>query len=618
MKLFFTKLFYCSCVLLMPFFLQAQTKFIASVSPSQAGKDEYITLTLSVENGNNVQQISHPDFTDFNVVSGPNQSSSMMNVNGVVTQTISLSYILQAKKPGNFTIAACTAIADGKSYKSNAVKVLVSNQKSNKPQQQTNNSPFAGMDVFDEPAPQKIYDDYILRNGETVQDKVSKNMHLKAQTDKTVCFVGEPIIATYKLYTRLQSESILSKNPSFNGFSVIDMVQGMNRQSDNKHEILDGREYNVYEIRKAQLYPLMAGDFTLETATLDNKLSFVKYDNGAGNYGTNINETVSLSSKPLNVKVKPLPDAGKPENFSGAVGNFTIEAAVEKKIFSTDEMGKLKITIEGKGNMQLLTAPEIQWAKGFEVFEAKVADNTDAKTIPVSGSKTFEIPFAVTDTGATKISPIQFSFFDPTTGTYKTVSSTGIILQITKGTGKPISEVLAIQKTKPTSFFNDFFKHRWMIISLIIGIIFISLIFWFKKEKKKETLVEKKKEEEKVIIAETKNEVDLIAFSNKNHLQKTENCLTKDDCNDFYTHLNFELKTFLAVKFSMNKEDVNSKTVSLELEKSNLDNATIVEATQLMQEIELQLYTPFERTEKIKEVYSNAQTIIQQLNKAAI
>ncbi len=601
----------------MPFLLHAQTKFIASISPSQAGKDEYITLTLSVENGNNVQQISHPDFTDFNVVSGPNQSSSMMNVNGVTTQTISLSYILQAKKAGNFTIASCTAVADGKIFKSNVVKVLVSNQKSNKPQQQNNNSPFAGMDIFDEPAPRKIYDDYILRNGENVQDKVSKSMQLKAQTDKTVCYVGEPIVATYKLFTRLQSESMLSKNPSFNGFSVIDIVQGMNHQSDNSHEMLNGREYNVYEIRKAQLYPLIAGDITLETATLDNKLTFVKYENGAGNYGSPIYETVSLTSKPITIKVKPLPDTGKPENFNGSVGNFTIETSVEKNIFSTDDYGKLKITITGKGNMQLLTAPEVQWGKGFEAFEVKVTDNTDIKTIPVSGSKIFDIPFVISDTGVHNIPSIKFSFFDPITGSYKTVSSDAISLKITKGTGKIASEILAKQKPTPSSIFDNFFKHRWKIISLIVGIILLSIFFWMKKEIKKENLIIKIKEEEKPLV-EAKKEVDTPIFSNKNHLEKTEGCLLKDDCNDFYYYLNTELKTFLASKYSIAKETINSKKIAEELEKSNLDNSIILEITKFMQAIELQLYTPFERSEKMNTVYAEAQTIIQQLNKPIV
>ena len=617
MKLLFTKFFYSCLVVFIPLFLHAQTKFAASISPVNAAKDEYITITLSVENGNNIQKISQPDFIDFNLVSGPNQSSSMTNINGIVTQTISLSYILQAKKTGNFIIAASTALVDGKLYKSNAVKISVSNQKSNNPQQQTNTSPFAATDFFDEPAPRKIYDDYILRNGETVQDKVSKNMQLKALADKTICYVGEPIIATYKLYTRLQSESILSKNPSFNGFSVIDIVEGMNYQSNNIHEMLNGREYNVYEIRKAQLYPLIAGDFTLETATLDNKLTFMQNDNNASNYGSSIKETVSLSSKPVSIKVKPLPSAGKPENFNGAVGNFTIEASVEKNNLSTDDMGKLIITIAGKGNMQLLTSPKIQWGKSFEPFEIKATDNTDNKTIPVSGSKTFEIPFVITDTGINTIPAIEFSYFNPTTSAYKTVSSSAINLKITKSNGKIISEITTKKKQQSSSLFKNFFKHRWMIISLVVTIILLSMFFGIKKEKKKEDLVIKKQSAEKPIVG-TKNKLNETVFSNKNHLQKTENCLINEDCNDFYNHLNIELKKFLAAKFLINIEIINSKTMTLELENSNLNNTVILELSELMQEIERQLYTPFERTEKIRFVYAQAQTIIQLLNKVNI
>jgi BatD DUF11 like domain len=608
MKLFFTKqLFYC-CFFFVSNTCFGQTKFYASVSPAKAGIDEYITYTLTIENGTKIEEVNHPAFSDFITVSGPNQFSSETNRNGVVTKSVTLSYILQPQKTGNFKLAASTATIEGKTYKSNSINIFVSNKKSSKNNAATGiQSPFAALDLFNEPKPQTKFEDYILRNGETVQNKVSRNMQLRLQTNKTSCYVGEPILATYKLYTRLQSESNVSKNPSFNGFSVVDMMQQIDQNPYN-HETLNGREYNVYTIRKAQLYPLQEGNIELEETTLDNKITFAKNENGVYNM---FEENVYLSSKPLTIQVKPLPEAQKPENFKGAVGNFSIQASVEKNNLSTDETGKLFITISGNGNMQLLTSPEIALPISFEVFETKITDNTNNTTIPISGSKTFEVPFTIADTGRHIIPALKFSFFDPNSASYKIVSTSSIAILVSKGIKNLASPVLKIKNEKSVSFLNKIFEDRWLVILFLASIIIVSFIFWLGREKKIQEKIllpiEKKPLNTKVIS------VDLA--SNINHLTKTENCLAKEDCVEFYTLLNTELKYFLSKRFMLENETINSKTLGAILDKENINNNINIEIQQLLQEIEWQLYTPFERSEKMQEMYAKAQTIIQVLNK---
>jgi hypothetical protein len=611
----FTKFIYCFLFSFLSFTTMAQPKFYTLASPTEANTNMYITLRMVIENGKTVQQFSPPNLSDFNIISGPNQEQSMNNINGVVSQSLSVIYILEPKKKGIYTIAGGSAVVDGQTLKSNSVKLNITGGASKSNQPNNNNSPFAGLrDLFDEPKPEKQFDDYILRNGETVPDKVSKNMQLRLQTDKTSCFVGEPILATYKLYTRLKSESSLEKNPSFNGFSVVDMLQQVD-QSTYTHENLNGREYNVYVIRKAQLYPLQAGAAELELATLDNKIVFVKAEPGNSNYSNTFTENVSISSKPLVVNVKPLPEAGKPASFDGAVGNFEIESSVEKNKFSTDETGLLRINISGSGNMQLLTAPEIPWPKGFDAFETKNFDNTNMATIPISGSKTFEIPFAVSDAGEYKIPAITFSFFNPATSSYKTVLSKPIAITVLKGSGKPISRVVAkTEAKKSSSALSNFFANRWLVILAIAGLMFIGIFVWLKKDKKKiikETVVQKP------VVVETKlaeENISAILVSNKNYLEKTETCLQKYDCVDFYSLLNTELKHFIAERFNAQGEVINSKTLVNILEHAGVDNNISLQAQSLFQDIEWQLYTPFERSEKLNETYAKAQTIIQVLS----
>jgi hypothetical protein len=150
----------------------AQVKFSATVSAPQIAKNEFVQLRLTVENGKEVKQITPPDFKNFVVVSGPNQESGMTMINGDVKQYISLNYILKPRAPGNFTIASATAKVDGKELKSNTVSVQVSNTlAANSGGGNNVNSPFAGFNPFEDVAPQRPFNDNILRRGETLPKK---------------------------------------------------------------------------------------------------------------------------------------------------------------------------------------------------------------------------------------------------------------------------------------------------------------------------------------------------------------------------------------------------------------------------------------------------------------
>ena len=618
MKLFFTKIFYCSLFICFGLKVAAQTKFTAVATPTIAGKDEYITLSLTVANGTNVQKITPPALTDFNVVSGPSTTTEQNTINGETSQYISLSYVLLAKKMGTIKIAPATALIDGRTFKSNAIKIVVSKNKSagssqNNPGAASIQSMLSGFDPFYEPQAQTTFSDYILRKGENIQKKVNDNMQLKLQINKSSCYVGEALLATYKLYTRLKSESNLSKNPSFNGFSVIEMLQP-NDASGFTTEKLNGKSYNVYCIRKAQLYPLQPGPIEVESATLDNKISFVKYSGINGNnYNIDPNslvtETVALSTRPTVINVLPLPEIGKPNGFKGAVGNFTIDAVLQKDSFTSDETAKLFITITGAGNMHLLTLPDIKWPSDFEVFDAKVSDNTDNKTVPISGSKTFEVPFTVAKEGAYNIPTISFSYFDPITKGYKNSITKSISFIILKGKN---AAVLNNEDKKPQenlSLFETLMSYRGIILLFATGLIIAGLILWMTKERKAVAL--------KTLEKNNQDDPDKILnyFALQNPLTKTEDCLFKNECLSFYNIINDEMKTFLAKRFNISLEDLNNKRLAIVMDKAGIGNSIILQTQELIKEIEWQLYTPFERNEELNKMYAKAQNIVQLLIK---
>jgi BatD DUF11 like domain len=615
--------------LLTGYCANAQLKFTATITPSEIGRDEYAQLKIMVENAKEVQQIVPPNLDNFIIVSGPNQESGMTMNNNIVKKYIALSFIIKPKATGSFTIPASLAKADGIDLRSNPVKLKVTSKSSgNSPAANAFNSPFSGVDPFADPAPRSSYNDYILRKGENPLDKIKKNMFVRVEVDKKSCYVGEPVIASYKLYTRLKSESNMVKNPSFNGFSVMDMQQPADLSYAT--EKFEGREYNVYVIRKVQLYPLLTGNLELGMAEIENNVQFIKaeYVNQQQDIFNDMfrdfaNATipaegmeiqkVTLQSKPLTILVKPLPDENKPTDFKGAVGNFTIAAMIEKNKFSTDDVGNIAIVISGEGNMQMINAPVVAWPTGIEGFDPKATDDLFKGTVPVSGRKIFEYPFTVSKPGSYKIPGIEFSFFNAREAKYKTGTINPIEFTVTKGTGK-VKKINADTGSKPNgNYLARFFSNRIRVVSLFAVLIIIGLIIWLKRDTKKEL-----QDNAALALAEERitgeKPIEEIIEGQQNPLALAEECLQREDSNLFYTQLNLGLKNYLSKKFSISPEELNRKNIAGKLDAKGISIETSAQLQQLTDEIEWQLYTPTADKEKMKDTYERAHDLVQLMN----
>lgn len=609
----------------------AQVKVYATLSPNQIRKNEYVTYRFIVENGNAIKNIQLPAFKDFIVVSGPSEENGASMVNGKTTSYAALSFILQPKKTGKISLAEAAVSVQGKIYKTAPVSVQVLDSKG-KPQPQAAmpqilQSPFAGRDPFSAPeVPKSNFKDYILEPNEDIAEKVQRNMQLKLEVSKTSCYVGESILATYVLYSRLRSETRMTKNPAFNGFSVIDLP--VQEQSIGVG-VIDGREFNKYEIRKAQLYPLMAGNIEFDQATLENNIKFIKAEAVNQNSGSIdwfdglfmqpnavVMQTINLSSKPLNITVKPLPEAGKPASFKGAVGNFKVDAMLQKDNFSTNEMGELTVTISGDGNLQLVTAPEVKWIKNIEGFDAELTDNVNEQTVPVSGSKSFTFKFNVLQPGEYTLPGIAFSYFDPVAAIYKTANTQSITFSVTQGTGVVAPAKEEIIASNEDAGFNRLFSNTSFWISLA-GLAFISILFFtYKARNKKLTKVPAVAKETPAAEMDTALELKLAAsaLAQQNPLQETEACLYREDCKEFYELLKKEMKTYISLRLQIPESQLNAKTVCDKMDEVNVPNGTCVALEELMQKVEWYLYTPFQPNDDRAAMYSKAQEVIQETN----
>lgn len=573
----------------------AQDRMSASVSSKLVGRTDYFTYRITVNEPRNLKTFTPPDFRNFHVLSTPLQQWDRAE------DRVFFDFVLQPKAAGSFTLEPARCFMDGKVVSSNEVTVTVSKRE----------DPGAP----DQQPPRPSLRDVIFKTGDSVETKLNGNMLLKLDVSKSTCYVGEPVIAQYYLYARLKNEIADRQNLSFSGFSVIDILsQDLLNITTSSYK---GKTYNVSVLRKAQLYPLQPGTITLEPSELQTSVAFIKAEYAAGVKDTlqlyenfvsgslpaaaEIHKTITLRNDPVSIHVKPLPHAGQPPSFRGAVGDFRLAARLQKDDFSMDEAGKLSVEISGSGNMQLLTPPEVSWGKGIESFEPKLSEQLTNLTVPVSGKRIFEYSFTAADTGNYFVPPIEFSYFDPETETYVTAATAPFPFHVSKAL-KGKKNWAGLTKKKVTSFATEVFSHRWWIVVFIAVVMFTAIVLWLLRDKKRSRRLQSvsitKDDKTEALI---KSEIE-----EERTFAETRKCLNEEDCSHFYIILGKEFKNSLARIFSVEANALNSQTVMPLLDEQGIPNSLALEIQQLLETLEWQVYTPFERTGKMETLYEQA------------
>lgn len=423
--------------------MQAQVSFTTATDEQAIPLNGILTVQYIVENAHDIKDFKPPVFQDFKVLQGPMETSGMSLVNGLMTQYKALTYVLQPLHKGRLIVPGTSALIDGRSMQSSRVIVEVREASTVSPPGYPRNP---GIGVLQE-SPEE---DFLLGQQENATEKIKKNMLVKLELDKTSAYIGEPIVATYKLYTRLRSESRVSKRPSMNGFSVYDMIDPEN--ASPTVEKLNGKPFMVHIIRKTELFPLQDGSFTLDPVEIQNNVRFLRTASGEGS-GPNSrsalermfddllttpsgeweNHEITLSSEARTITIKPLPE-GAPAAFNGAVGHFSIGGKLSGDTLAVGETGTYTLTIDGAGNLPLINAPAWTLPAVATVFDPVVKDTINKMVAPMEGSKTFTYSFTVSAAGDQVFPPIAFSYFDPATQRYASIQTDSIRVHITPGT----------------------------------------------------------------------------------------------------------------------------------------------------------------------------------------
>ncbi len=330
-----------------------------------------------------------------------------------------------------------------------------------------NQTPAHYHDIFSELPIHDAASLSVLKKNENPEAKIRQYIFIKSNVSKSVCYVGEPILLSYELYSALQNESEVNKLPSFSGAGMIELSVLNELPVYRK---INNLYYRVFNLRQFQLIPNLPGKLIIDTLSVMNTVHYRTATDSIGHYEGIVN------SNTLVIEVKPLPETGKPADFSGAVGNFQLDVSVDSDRVAAGETNRLHIAISGSGNFTPLSMPEINWPPGFDYFPEREKLTMVKNNFPPLGREIFDIPFVPKRAGRYFIPGLKIEFFNAIKGHYDKSSSDSIKIIVLAA--KPSSAVEQEPEDKKSG--HHIALWAWLAIALAA---IISLIIFMKKKR---------------------------------------------------------------------------------------------------------------------------------------
>ena len=375
-------------------------------------------------NARKVHDFRAPSFDEFDVLIGPSRSvqsyTSIVNGKSTHVENMTYTYILMPRREGSFQLPGATVKVNGKEHSSNTLTIKVL------PEDDSRSGAASSAGSSSQG---------VQRSSNQIS---SKDVFVVPQASKTKVKEQEAILLTYKMYVASLSISSIrpSKMPDFKGFHSQELdLSNADRWSLERYQ---GRNYRSAVLQQVVLFPQRAGSLRIEPAeyevAIEQPMEFEDPFDAFFNMQTSTTVRRKIAAPALNIEVDALP-AGKPLNFSGGVGSFSLTSTISPKEseVKTNEAVTIKLILSGTGNLQLTSNPEIEFPSDFEVYDPKVEDQFRKTANGLSGNRVIEYLAIPRHEGKFQIPPIEFSYFDTKSNTYKTLKTQAYQLNVSKG-----------------------------------------------------------------------------------------------------------------------------------------------------------------------------------------
>ena len=564
-------------------------------APKQVIVGRPFQLTYSVNQRS--RDLRAPEFTDFDVLSGPytSTSSSTSFVNGKRTSSFeqTYTYMLMARKAGTFTIGPATIKVDGENVQSNGVRIEVLPE-DQQPAQSSQPSAAGNQQSAGQSS----------QNSQSGSVS-SENLFVRTIASKTRVHEQEALMVTYKLYFANVDVAQLTNNtklPEFTGFLKQELEQG---EIQTELEHYNGRNYQTAVLYRTILYPQHSGEIKIDPANFEAVLRVQVqqrprsiFDDFFGSY-TNV--TRMLTAPGVTIHVAALP-SGKPAGFSGGVGRFTLTPSISQTEVQTNDAVTIKLDISGSGNMKLLKTPAIDWPEGFEPYDPKVTNDFRTTTSGVSGTKSIEYLAIPRSAGEYTIPAVKFSYFDIDEKAYKTLSTPEYTILVKRGAGSAndkVEEGAVISYTQKedikqlgsdiryidTKAPSGKTKHRvqntdwiwlWYVVPLIIAMILLIIL---RKQIKEAADINRMRYKRANKVAQKR-------------LKAAAAALKANDKDTFYAAIESAAWTYLSDRLSIPTADLNKENIASILRQKGVSEALIKDVMSVLSTAEFARYAP--------------------------
>jgi len=561
--------------LLLPLSLNAQGSqpvFEAYADAKQVLLNNYFEISFTLKNADG-QNFRSPSFNDFVILSGPSRAVSTTIVNGQVSKEMSFSYTLQPRRTGKFTIPPANIQVNGKTLRTQPVTLEVLEGQS---------------DVTEE---QKFF--------------------IEAIPSEKEAYIGQQIRLDYKLFTTVDIQNYnITEESDYVGFYTEDIQRPDTR---TKREIIDGVQYITKVIKSIALYPQQAGRLQVDPAVLQLGVVMEGRRSGSFFFGNEI-KRVPFRTEALTIVVKSLP-SNKPENFSGAVGDFNVKAYVSRNTITTDDALTLTMIIEGDGDIKRIQAPAIKFPEAFEIYEPKIKEESlgelNGKRF---GRKTIEYVCLPREAGKFKIYP-SFVFFAPDSTKYQALG--GEPFEIVVRQGSATSTAIISEDALPEEDIH-FIKLNTRIgkapklwfgtigfwILLVLPLLALAGAIFYKK--RIQTLANI---DPAVLKAQKAQKVALA------RLDQSANFLKDKNSRAFYDEVSKAMMGYVSDKLKIPKSELNKSNLQSRLEELEVAPERVNQFAEIIKNCEMALFAGLAKYEAMQDTYDHALQVLAEIEK---
>lgn len=605
------RVFVFFAVLFATFNLWSQDIVFKCEAPKVVGLHERFRVSFTI-NASEVGNFVAPTFRNVNILGGPStsRSSSVSIINGKRTDNSSTTFTfwLQSLTTGTITIPSARVKSNGKLYTTKPVTISVEDNPSMAQRSQNSGGANRRNNTAASPTV-KVIDD--------------KAVFVRAIPSKTKVFKGEEIVISYKIYTLVPiSEYMVDKFPSSQGF----WVEELDNQATPilEREIIDGKSYQVATLRKVLVYPQKSGTLHiqpmglevvahLQTGTTQRR----RVSTGDPFFDAFFNDPFfanvtpvfekvnkKLKTNALTIEVKDLPPCK--EDFSGGVGRFDISCSIDTSYCKTNEAISLDFTISGQGNLSLIEAPKLEIPEQFELYDPDISDKTTKTASGQSGSRTFRYIIIPRVEGNYTIPALKFTYFDPVSREYKTLSTEEFRLNIKKGNNDggfakqmserekyrnmDITDIFAGRLSKEANQIKVFSSLMFYIIPLLLVLGLLLAIYFTKQQIK----------QRKDVSGMKLKKANRVAVK---RLKKAEMYLRTGQGEEFEKEIGQALWNYLSDKFRISTYDLNIDNIRKALNESSLEKTILENALQTLSNCEYIRFSQNKQPSEYRKLY---------------